>query len=285
MNKLILAAAATMAATSLQPAAAADYEPDLYPADTPVIEEYKPVEIGSGWYIRGDIGYAALSSGSVTSYRTFSGGVYGTDTFDTSSIRTDFSYGAGFGYTFNRWFRADATLERFTGRFNGTTSDANPCTGVVTAPNNDTTCASTDSASYVAYSAMANAYVDLGTYIGITPYLGAGIGVAWVNWGTMTNNSYCVASATDACPAGSAKSTPHSGVSSARLAYSFMAGAAYDITKNLKLDVGYRYRKIAGGNFFNFDAASIAAGASGVQARDNGMASHEVKVGLRYEIW
>ncbi len=288
MNMRLIALAAALATMGLQQAMAADYEPDLYPANDVIdapIEEYKPVEIGSGWYIRGDISYSVVSKGSATGYRTYAGGIYGTDTFDTGRIKSMLSYGVGFGYTFNRWLRADATLERFGGSFNGTTSDPNPCTGIVTAPGNDTTCASTDTASFVAYGAMANAYVDLGTFAGFTPYVGAGIGLAWLNWGNLNDTTYCVDSATDTCPAASTTTTTHGGRRSARLVYSFMAGAAYDISKNLKLDVSYRYRKIARGNFFSFDAASIAAGASGVQAQDNGLTNHEVKVGLRYEIW
>ena len=36
---------------------------------------------------------------------------------------------------------------------------------------------------------------------------------------------------------------------------------------------------------FQFDAASVAAGASGVQGTDSGFSQHEFKVGLRYELW
>ena len=40
-----------------------------------------------------------------------------------------------------------------------------------------------------------------------------------------------------------------------------MAGLAYDVSQNLKLDLGYRYRRIEGGPMFDFDPGSIAAGA------------------------
>ena len=64
-----------------------------------------------------------------------------------------------------------------------------------------------------------------------------------------------------------------------------MAGLAYDVTQNMKLDLGYRYRHIDGGSMFGFDPATIAAGASGTQGEDPGFTSHEVRVGLRYELW
>lgn len=64
-----------------------------------------------------------------------------------------------------------------------------------------------------------------------------------------------------------------------------MAGFSYDVTKNTKIDVGYKYRHIGGGDMFAFDAASAAAGATGVQGTDGGFSQHEIRVGLRYEIW
>ncbi len=46
-----------LAAATLLPAAAlaADYDPPIYVDEAP---EYVPVEVGSGWYLRGDVGYA-----------------------------------------------------------------------------------------------------------------------------------------------------------------------------------------------------------------------------------
>ncbi len=64
-----------------------------------------------------------------------------------------------------------------------------------------------------------------------------------------------------------------------------MAGVAMDVSKNLKIDLGYRYRRIAGGSMARWDATSVAAGATGTRAEDNGFTTHEVKVGLRYELW
>ena len=49
-----------------------------------------------------------------------------------------------------------------------------------------------------------------------------------------------------------------------------MAGLAYDVSQNLKLDLGYRYRHIDGGPMFAFDPATIAAGAVGTQGEDPG---------------
>ena len=62
------------------------------------------------------------------------------------------------------WFDSD---------FDGSTSGI--CGGVV--------CASTDHSSYSAWLLLANAYADIGTWYGFTPYVGAGIGGAHVQLG------------------------------------------------------------------------------------------------------
>jgi opacity protein-like surface antigen len=257
-------------------ALAADLDQPVFVEQAP---DYQPVEIGNGWYIRGDVGYAASHSGSSDTYRVFvpATATYSTDNFLTSSSDADFSVGVGAGYQFNDWFRMDGTVERFAGSFTGTTDGE--CPGAA-----GTTCRTNDTQDYTAYQLMANAYVDLGTYVGVTPYLGAGIGFTGVNYGTLTNAYYCVPGAV-ACPAGPIAPETHDGASDWRLTYSAMAGIAYNVSKNVKLDLGYRYSKIAGGDQFGFDQPSITAGATGVQAEDNGFDRHEIKAGVRYSLW
>ncbi|MAW86158.1 MAG: heat resistant agglutinin 1 protein [Phyllobacteriaceae bacterium] len=273
--------AALALATGVSAAQAADYEPTIIPAETVAVEEYQPVEIGSGWYIRGDVGYSISSSGSVSPYRTFAGGVYGTHAWDSARIESDWTFSAGFGYHFNDWLRADLTGERFKGRFDGTTSDPFACGNPL---DPTTTCASRDTADFTAYSVMANAYVDLGTVVGITPYVGAGAGVTWMRWGNLTNTSFCV-DGTALCGGAGATTTTHTGMDSTRFTWALMAGASYDISPNLKLDLGYRYRKVESGAMFEFDAASQGAGATGAQGSDRGLSSHAINIGLRYELW
>ena len=55
--KPVLRIALALFAVGLAPlhALAADYDPPIYVDEAP---EYQPVEIGSGWYLRGDVGYA-----------------------------------------------------------------------------------------------------------------------------------------------------------------------------------------------------------------------------------
>lgn len=275
-----------LAGLALTPAAAiaADYDPPM------VIEqqaaEYVPVEVGSGWYLRGDVGYAAATrtSGNFT-YRTFDAGTatYSDNLFTTGRLRNDFTFGIGFGYRLNEWFRADATVDIFHGRFNGTTNSAAPCIDPVFVPAfAGTSCRSEDSQRAQGLSFLANGYVDLGTYVGITPYVGAGAGFTRLQWNALSNSSYCVGAT---CPTAFVGTATHAGEKSWAFTYAAMAGFAYDVSKNIKLDLGYRYRRIAGGPMFGFDALPTALGAVGTQGRHPAFSSHEFKVGLRYELW
>jgi opacity protein-like surface antigen len=277
-SSILLSLAATFCAAL--PAVAADYDPPLVEE---VAAEYVPVEVGSGWYLRGDIGYviSTRTTGNFD-YRTFNAalGTYGQASFATQRLRSNLTWGGGFGYRFTDWLRADFTVDGFKTRFNGTTTSAAPCVG--TAAFVGTTCRSDDGATMSTLSFMGNVYGDLGTYAGFTPYAGAGAGYSYVTWTNLSNSLYCVGAT---CPAGFVGTVTHGGTKSWRFSYNLMAGMAYDVTKNMKIDLGYKYRRIAGGPMFNFDAASIAAGARGVQGNDRGLSTHEIRVGLRYELW
>lgn len=272
LTKRFLSSAAALALPMLAlPAVAADYNPPLY--DPPVYlesaESAVPVEVGSGWYLRGDLGYAMgrRTSGDFT-FSTFPAA--GTSSFDAARLDSNFTYGGGIGYRFTDWLRGDMTVDHFTARFNGTTSSPSLCPQFGN-------CES--SASLSAISFMANGYLDLGTYAGFTPYVGGGVGYTLARWGDLT--STCVGLCNTLLPTSSTRA----GLSSWRFTYAAMAGLAYDVTPNMKVDVGYRYRNVAGGNMFNFSAGQQAAGASGAQGQFPRFHQHEIRAGLRYELW
>ena len=78
-------------------------------------------------------------------------------------------FGLGVGYKFNDWFRADFTGE-YRGKANFHGSDNVTFTGGQGVDNY--------SGSKSEWVFMANAYVDLGTWWCVTPYVGAGVGMA-----------------------------------------------------------------------------------------------------------
>ena len=272
---------ASCAAVALVPQAAlaADYDPPIFVEEAP---EWVPVEIGSGWYLRGDVGYAVSTSPSKSfQYRTFNGSAYGDRVFDSSRLSEDFSFGGGVGYHVNDWFRLDATLDVGSISFAGTTSAASPCFGVPVG----TACRSEDSASGYAWSGLVNAYADMGTIGGFTPYVGAGAGFTYLRWDGLASNYYCVDDIAGCGGLGLVGSGSNGKARDWRFTWALMAGVAYEVADNLKIDVGYRYRKISGGDTFDWDAWSLANGAGGAQGHDSGYDQHQIRVGLRYSLW
>ncbi|AZO65716.1 MULTISPECIES: outer membrane protein [unclassified Mesorhizobium] len=251
-NTARMALFAALLAGVAGPVFAADFvePPVIEPAPPPAVYE-QPAEYG-GWYIRGDIDYH-WSKFRGADYITY-GDTPGTGRFDSGKLESAFSAGAGVGYQINQHFRTDLTADWMSkSDFRGSTSGfcgINPCT-------------STDTSSYTALLLLANAYVDIGTWHGITPYVGAGIGGAWVKWDKLHNTI-------------DDDTFEHSGGKGWRFAYAAMAGASYCLTDRVKLDLGYRFSHIEGGKMFDF-ASDVGPG------HDKGINVHEVRGGLRYQ--
>lgn len=241
MNGLIKTFCASLAVSAammaLAPAGfAADY---IEPVPEVVVA---PPAVG-GWYLRGDIGYSAAKFRGATYTLPGGGGCNtcgdGDPEIHGGKLKGSFLLGGGVGYQVTDYFRTDLTLDYMTrAKF---TSDR-------------------DESKISALSLLANAYVDLGNFGGVTPYVGAGIGGTRVKWNDLVD-------------------TTNGGVLSGdadwRFTYALMAGASVDLTHNLKLDAGYRFRHINGGKMFN--------GNYGVgDGYDKGMNIHDVRVGLRY---
>ncbi len=258
----IKAALAVIATFAVAPVLAADYVQPPVVIEEPVVVE-QPVEFG-GWYIRGDVDYHK-SKMRGSEYITYGapcgpgcGGTGGTKSFDKTELKSTFSIGAGVGYQLNRYFRTDLTIDYWSkSKFKGSTSDdGNYGCGSPTIP-----CQSVDRAKMSALVLLANAYVDLGTWNGLTPYVGAGIGGAHIKWGDLENDAnvgYAV----------------HKGSKNWRFAYALMAGASYCLTENTMIDAGYRFSRINGGRMFEYNGAGPGF--------DKGFNTHEVRAGLRY---
>lgn len=257
MTKTILAAATAALLASSAAYAADVYQPEPQPAyvDAPEVA----VAEASGWYLRGDLGY---SFNKMRGAKYFQGGNDNEVDFTTSSIKDSFWVGGGVGYQVNSYLRTDLTFDyMFKSDFKGSTvgecsSPLEPCT-------------SSDIAAMKAYTLMANAYVDLGTYAYFTPYIGGGIGGSYVKWDKLRNTS-CQDDGGGCDP-----TVEHGGKGSWRFAYQLMAGASIDVTCNVKADVGYRFRHTLGGDMFGYAS-------NGGPGYDKGFYSHSVHAGARY---
>ena len=140
---LLIASCAALALSA--PAFAADYDPPIYIEEAP---EFVPVEIGSGWYLRGDVTYDAPS-------RPYDFSVAGSEVDNHR-----FGGGVGFGYHFSDNFRADLTIAYLGG-------DKLEAAGGATSISNS------------AWSGLISGYFDIATVMNITPYVGAGVGLTY----------------------------------------------------------------------------------------------------------
>lgn len=232
---------------------AADYEPPMV-IDTP--EEYVPVEVGSGWYLRGDIGYKFN-----TPYRDSVFGPSPVYSYEDNSLPLTGSI--GFGYRFTDYFRMEANLGLLTtdsSTLNYLTTDG---MGVV------------DSAVRVSteneiWTGMVNAYADLGTFVGFTPYIGAGIGVAATKRNYSFAQDFVDGALVDVAYADNALQYV--------FAYSLGAGVNYQLTRNLSVDLGYEYLSAP-------DAEYVTMVTPTTYAINTGVDYHQIKLGLRYALW
>jgi opacity protein-like surface antigen len=247
--KTVALGATMLAGMSFHAIAADPYYGAADPVATPpVVYEQESSSYG-GWYLRGDVDHH---------WSDFRGGDYITyeapfsDEFDFGDLDSAWSLGAGIGYQINKYFRTDLTGDYwFKSDFTGQTSD-----GIEV---------SVDRTRMSAFLLLANAYVDIGTWHGITPYVGAGVGGAWVKWDELNN---------DIIDGGE---FDHRGGRGWRFAYALSAGASYCLTEKLKFDAGYRFSHINGGKMFDYTDGAAGPGF------DDGFDTHEVRGGLRYQ--
>jgi opacity protein-like surface antigen len=188
-----------------------------------------PAQDFGGWYLRGDIGFSnqkvdrlnnALDATTTTSVQDLS--------FNTAGI-----FGAGVGYQFNHWFRADITGEyRGNSDFSGTDQITYPG-GVGT---------DVYHATKSEWVALANAYVDLGTWWCITPFVGAGVGAARVSIANFTDQG--IANNGGGALPGLALAD---NVAKWNLAWALHAGVAYKVNPNFTVELAYRYLNMGDG--------------------------------------
>lgn len=321
---LMLAAACGLGATA---AIAADYEPPVFeaPADE---GEYVPVEVGSGWYLRGDVAYNFqkgfkdsqifaddfIIDDSLMPYNVGSIGLL--DMFSYSEKDLPVSAGIGIGYHFSDYLRADVnfsglssekysmTGHLWSGDLAGNnilwhegavrpevgclgTRETTDAGGTTTEPFWGRDCDIRGSATQRMYDGTANLYVDLGTFAGITPYVGGGVGVIYSR-NKLSGEAFCEngtnvtggVTRTFDC-AGDTEGTWHEFINVDKanfdLLYALNAGFAYKISANTSLDVGYTYKTAPG-------LENWAISEQGIEKR-KGYDLHQVRVGLRYDLW
>ena len=269
-------AAAQFNGAAMNGAAAADLLPPPAIVEAPEVVQ----KSNTGWYLRGDISYDFQSSDGFyneTNQAHYSG-----------ALDDAFNIGLGLGYQITNNFRVDLTGEYvFDGHTGFMTTGF--C-GIDPLGNGHGVCSSEDGSDVSKFKLMGNAYVDLGHFGHFTPYVGAGIGGAYVSYDNLSTTQTCTTVAPYTCPAphpaGVTTSTVNandqfSGDSNWRFAWALHAGTAYSLSEKLKLDVGYTYSKIEGGKAFSYNNNSATDTTASIY--DKGFEDHTIRAGLRYQ--
>lgn len=248
-----------LAAVAPGVAAAADLLP---PPPPPPVEPIVAAPF-SGWYLRGDVGVGVASISDLRNSFDSNFTVVG-DQFDSKSLGDSAFAGVGVGYQFNNWFHADVTSEyRTAGAYHTIESAIFTCGVVGVTRCHDNYTGSVSSAVF-----LANGYVDLGTWWGFTPFIGAGVGVA--------DNFF--QGLTDMGEAGGFGFAQNH--SSLNFAWAAMAGIGYAITPNLRLEIGYRHLDM--GTAVSGPVICQNTPACGHEVQRFALASNDIRLGMRW---
>lgn len=231
--------------------------PGLPPAYLPPVEEFS----ASGWYLRGDIGMTNQQ------FKRLHQRLYDTPGTTVEAVGMGWDsatfFGLGAGYKFNDWLRADFTGE-YRGKANFHGSDNVTFTGGQGVDNY--------SGSKSEWVFMANAYVDLGTWWCLTPYIGAGVGGANIKIHGFRDDGFNAIGISTAYAADANKWN---------FAWALHAGLTYKVTPSMSIDLGYRYIDLGDattGATRAFDGSFVNGG----PFTFNHITSHDFKLGVRW---
>ncbi len=236
---------------------------DILPPPPPIAAPIAVAAEFSGWYLRGDVGAGQNREEKFRSTFAPNFAVPGLQ-YDQASLSSHYILGIGAGYQFNAWFRADVTAEYQGG---ARWKQVESYTGACGAANR---CVDLYNGRISSGVFLLNGYVDLGTWHGITPYLGVGLGGAHNRVSAITD----VGINTGGFGTGPA-------VAKTNFAWAVMAGAAVSISPNTKLDFSYRYldKGTVNGGAIQCQPANVPCGFETHRIR---LSSHDFRIGLRY---
>ncbi|MET0878183.1 MAG: outer membrane beta-barrel protein [Tardiphaga sp.] len=268
-NTKFLAAAGVAVLLSMSPVFAADLpmRPSL-PYAPPA-----PPEDPSGWYLRGDIGFSNQRFDKLSiNNPTLNAGIVPGTFSQTSSVDTGGIFDVGVGYQFNNWFRGDV-IGQYRGKAGLKAVDlfSTPVGGGVTTPVVDTYAGSKSELLF-----LANAYVDLGTWWGVTPFIGAGVGTSRV-----TISNFADVSLISPTYGGPGVAYAQEG-SKWNFAWAAHAGLAFKVDPRLTLELGYSYVDLGSG--VTGRAATYDQPLSPYVFNFDHITSHDLKLGLRWNL-
>jgi len=277
-----LLAGATIASafSSAQAADPADLPPIMGPQPigaVPVIQQVAPVPViqdfGGGWYLRGDISIGVQRFKEFDHVQTNSAFVWPASwRIEQQEVSDTTTFGGGIGFQWNSWLRFDVTAEsRGKSRFSAIGSYTEFCTVG--------RCFDTYQGNHSAISLMANGYVDLGTWLNLTPFVGAGAGYTRHSISGLSDAGFLSNGLTGFGYAS------NNDFSDWTFTWALHAGIAYCLSNNFKLELAYRYMNFGNVNTSIIDCASGGCSTgSGARAfytlRE--MDSHDLRFGIRW---
>lgn len=211
----------------------------------------------SAWYLRGDIGVGIMNRANLI-YEPNPANVGNLFQFQHWSVDDTTIFGVGVGYEFNNWFRADVTAEyrtkaevRAVGITTGATTFGDSFTG-----------------SIRSVVVLANGYIDLGTWNCLTPFIGAGVGVAFNQLDDFVDTGFAASGGTGS---GTNPTETH-------LAWALHAGLSYAVTQNFTVELAYRY--------LNFGSITDSVNCVNVCHPDSfkwdNLTSNDIRLGVRW---
>lgn len=254
-----------VAATALLGSAASAMAADVgVPYAPPAPAVIEPISLDGSWYLRGDVGVGVLDQGAWNIGLINNPPKGSSAGWLRSSADDTLVVGVGFGYQFNAWLRGDITAEyRATAKLKGADWWRYP-------PNPKGYNAYDGSLSSTVV--LANAYVDLGKYWGLTPFVGAGIGTAYNRLTGFTDTGGGIAAGSYGQFAAKGKFD---------LAWALHAGLSYEVNHNLKLEASYRYLDMGDAQTGSLTChPNRCTGGSSLRIRD--LTSNDFRLGARW---
>lgn len=240
-----------------------------FAADMPIPVPPPPLPHFGGWYLRGDIGFTNQRVDDLDNpnYAVVSNLRHVDKDFDSSGFG-----GVGVGYRVNNWLRFDVTGEyRSSAHFHGADT-FDYFDGTL-----DRTASDDYSASKHEWTGLLNAYLDLGTWRGVTPFIGGGIGASRNTISGFHDTGLSID--TDGV------SYPSFGYAGSHskwdFAWALQAGLAYAVTDRLSMEFAYRYIDL--GDAETGRLRDISGNGFGTMTFKD-LTSNDFKVGLRYAL-
>ena len=252
--RLTISSLAALASLGMTAAYAADYSQPLPPPPV-YVQQPPPPQFAESWYLRGQVGI-----GMTHADIEYEKNPANTNNFhfEHFSVADQYFIGGGVGYEFNNWLRFDATAEyRAKSRvyaFGSYTSGGG-------------TFLDTYEGNLHSWVFLGNAYVDLGTWDCFTPFVGVGVGGAYNTLSDFTDVNPSLAGR----GIGRDPSEWH-------FAWALHAGVAYNVSKNLKIELAYRYL-----NYGSItDTIDCVGSCHPDSYKIDNLYSHDIMLGLRW---